>query len=154
MAATASDCVKVTIWGHSFIRRLRDYVTTTHPDHSHNLGITNYPCSITFQGTGGLTVSKARRQLCAIQSTHPDIVVLDLGSNDLCDPFMMVVDLVDSLFQLGQELLESGTRLVYFLPIIPRSRAPDTTYNTRVRDFNSIMKLACANHNHFHFWVS
>lgn len=154
MAASARGPVAVTVWGHSFVRRLRDHVAEHPrcPSYFYNLGITHYPCNVTFKGTGGLTLAKARKQLRSVCASNPEIVIIDIGSNDLCDPFVTVPELVDGVMALAQHLLDNGVRFVYFLPIIPRLRTPHSFYNTIVQHYSTVMKMHCQNHDSLHFW--
>ena len=69
------------------MRRLKDFAAQNHSNGPYdlNLGLSNV-CSIVFLGIGGRTVDKLiRNDLDKIRSAAPNIVVLELGSNDLCD---------------------------------------------------------------------
>ena len=73
---------RVLILGHSFVRRLREFLAS-HVSLNTNFLITE-DCEIKWHGTGGRTVSKARAfDLGIMESFRPDIVILQLGSNDL-----------------------------------------------------------------------
>ena len=85
--AAANEKPRVLVLGHSFVRRLREFAAQNHSGGPYdlNLGLSNI-CSIIFHGIGGRTVDKMiKNDLDKIRSAAPNIVVLELGSNDLCD---------------------------------------------------------------------
>ena len=85
--AAANEKPRALVLGHSFVRRLKDFAAQNHSDGPYdlNLRLSNV-CSIIFLGIGGRTVDKLiRNDLDKIRSAAPNIVVLELGSNDLCD---------------------------------------------------------------------
>ena len=74
--------VWVLILGHSFICLLREFLASCISLNTSFL-ITE-DCEIKWHGTGGRTVSKTRTfDLGIVESFRPDIVILQLGSNDL-----------------------------------------------------------------------
>ena len=85
--AAANEKPRALVLGHSFVRRLKEFAAHNHSDGTYdlNLGLSNV-CSVIFHGIGGRTVDKMiRNDLDKIRSAAPNIVVLELGSNDLCD---------------------------------------------------------------------
>ena len=73
---------RVLILGHSFIHRLKDFIAS-HPDLNANFFIAE-ACEIIWHGVGGRTITKARAfDLPVVESFLPQIVILQLGSNDL-----------------------------------------------------------------------
>ena len=68
---------KVMILGHSFVRRLNS-------DLSQNFDFKVKECSVRLFGTGGRTVKKVRQHdMRLIEKFDPDILILELGTNDL-----------------------------------------------------------------------
>ena len=73
---------RVLILGHSFIRRLKDFIASL-PDLNANFLIAE-ACEIKWHGVGGRTIAKARAfDLPVVESFLPQVVILQLGSNDL-----------------------------------------------------------------------
>ena len=69
--------------GHSFIRRLRDFIVKNAPDYHLNLNLTD---SVTVQlhGVGGRTIAEVRQfDLGEVIRFRPDIVFRQIGTNDL-----------------------------------------------------------------------
>jgi len=76
---------KVLILGHSFVRRFQFFLyeglhSRTFP------GLDLSSVEIKFLGIGGRTVAKILAfDLDHVRALRPDIVVLEIGSNDLCE---------------------------------------------------------------------
>ena len=108
------------ILGHSFVRRLqRDLLNHFDPraDLSFNLEGT---AAVNFHGVGGRTVSKIRDlDLPAVERMAPDVVILEIGTNDLTDKGPEVVgSAIDDLVRL---LVGSyAIRVVCVCHVIPR----------------------------------
>ena len=86
--AAANEKPRALVLGHTFVRRLKEFAAHNHSDGTYDLklGLSNV-CSVIFHGIGGQwTVDKMiRNDLDKIRSAAPNLVVLELGSNDLCD---------------------------------------------------------------------
>ena len=74
---------RVLVLGDSFIRRLREFVLGAPINFSVNFHLTH--CAvIKWHGIGGRTSTKMiQYDLHVIESFNPDIVIIQLGSNDL-----------------------------------------------------------------------
>lgn len=72
--------VKVLIIGHSFIRRLETYVGQ---EHIANLGLDPAKCTVRLVGFPGLNIGGLRSALRRQLRWGPDIVIMQIGSNDL-----------------------------------------------------------------------
>ena len=101
---TVTPTPRVLILRHSFIRRLQKFM-------EHHIGYLDLSLQITasadiaWHGIGGRTVAKTVKfNLHVVRSTRPDIVIAQLGTNDL--PFQ-------SPLQVGSELEEFGRLLHY-----------------------------------------
>ena len=76
---------RVLILGHSFIRRLRDLITRSH-GFSAQLGIQSPDFICKWHGVGGRTIAKVLQyDLGVVRDFGPDIIILQLGTNDLVD---------------------------------------------------------------------
>ena len=74
---------RVLVLGDSFIRRLRLFLS--HDSHHFSVDFKlSHRAFITWHGVGGRTVSKTLQfDLNVIESFRPEIVIMQLGSNDL-----------------------------------------------------------------------
>ena len=74
---------RVLILGHSFIRRLHEFVRL--PALREDFDVTT-PMNLRWHGIGGRTVAKViRYDLEIVRQFSPDIVILQLGTNDISD---------------------------------------------------------------------
>ena len=133
----------IVIVGHSFVRRLGDYLRRTYGQYF-NMGLDFDRAFVTFLHQGGLTAAGARRNFVDhIISLGPDIVYIELGSNDLCHPRLSPQDVGDCLQDLANDLIQRGVHFVMLGQVVMRAdRAiPRATrsYNTKVRHFNAYM---------------
>ena len=73
----------VLILGHSFIRRLQDFIIKNSPTYKLNLNI-NTSVIIHWHGVGGRTIEKVRRfDLTEVERFKPDVAFLQIGTNDV-----------------------------------------------------------------------
>ena len=82
---------RVLILGHSFIRRLHDFIESDsgHLDLTFHLSAS---ALISWHGIGGRTIAKTVKfDLHILHSFRPDIVIVQLGTNDLtsCPPLQV-----------------------------------------------------------------
>ena len=76
---------RVLILGHSFIRRLHELVRLPTNALREDFDITT-PMNLRWHGVGGRTVAKViRYDLEIVRQFSPDIVILQLGTNDISD---------------------------------------------------------------------
>lgn len=142
---TSDTKPRALVLGHSFVRRQREFI-------NRNLQVGNFNrnlrlsrvCDITFMGIGGRTVDKMiRYDLDAIRGTAPKIVVLELGSNDLCDRDCDAETTALAIVALAELLLKDlGLHFIVLCEVIPRQRQPFEGYNERVVSMNKHLKEA------------
>ena len=77
-----SQPLKVSVYGHSFVRRLSEFVQSD-SDHM-NLGLDFATFEIGFYGQGGLSLNHRLLESFDESLRGSDILFVDLGSNDLC----------------------------------------------------------------------
>ena len=76
---------RVLVLGDSFIRRLRLFLSRDSHHFSFDFKL-SHRAFIKWRGVGGRTVSKTLQlDLNVIESFRPEIVIMQLGSNDLTD---------------------------------------------------------------------
>ena len=100
----------VLLIGHSFIRRLRDWAVE---ESINNLNI-DYRMKIHWVGIGGAvihTMSSPKslwRQLQSVTNFQAKIVLVDIGSNDLCQADVSPASLVHAIGQFVTQCLNLG----------------------------------------------
>ena len=75
---------KVLILGHSFLRRIHVFLHQSHDRRT----VPNFDlplADLSFIGIGGRTVPKTLQfDIAKVKALQPEIIILELGSNDLC----------------------------------------------------------------------
>ena len=155
----AGSSPKVLILGHSFVKRLfRDLGRGFDPRVDANFGLKGF-ASVKLWGIGGRTVEKLRFfDLETIRSYAPDILILEIGTNDL--PFLspeVVGSAIDDLVRLILD--QFGVRVIGWCCVIPRgiSYAEATLFDQRAKVLNnyvdvvlgSIPSVFCWRHREF-----
>jgi len=75
------------------------------------------------------------------KSTAPNVVVLELGSNDVCDSSCDAATTALSLVALTELLLsEFAIQFIVVCQILPRKRQPFEGYNDRVSQVNTLVR--------------
>jgi hypothetical protein len=150
------DPLQVSLIGHSFIRRLRDFMADNSDSANQNLGLyrDQYEVSCVARGRGGLTVNK----LCSRQFTQfsrcPDIVFLQIGGNDLVCDSPNIPKLDRDIISYASYLKDGcGVRHVIIGQVLRRDPRRSTwTFNEDVVRLNLSLASACAELAHIFFW--
>ena len=71
------------IIGHSFVRRLCEYVRSPRHDFDADLGLQAQYKHVFYHGIGGLTLSKLFHEIPLVRELAPRVVIIDIGTNDL-----------------------------------------------------------------------
>ena len=124
--------VNVIVFGHSFVRRLNDLLLSE--VELYNMGLNTTQFSVKCIGMGGLRLSHRRRLHSADRIlTGQDFVIVDIGSNDLCDsntiPEQFALDIVSYCCFLVTGL---DVKRVAISQILPRLIEPFPGYNENV----------------------
>lgn len=112
---------------------------------------------IKIDGWSGETLQnlKTRRSFWrAIKTEKPSIVVIMVGSNDLCDYKMQIEMLSGQLINLAGSLKGRGVKRVIFAPILPRFRTPFNGYNKKVHQCNLQLQAIAKVSKHVQSFVS
>ena len=139
------------VLGHSFVRRLKAFSNKNRSSRNLNLEDT---CRVFLSGIGGRTVDKLIQfDLAKLHVLQPNVVVLEIGSNDLCDissdPETIgstIITLIDSL------RVEFSVDWVVVCQILPRKNQPYPEYNSAVSSLNSWLKKYAINNRACHIW--
>ena len=141
--AAATPTPRVLVLGHSFVRRLQEFAAQTRSGGTYDLNLElSRVCSVFFHGIGGRTVDKTiKYDLAKIRSTAPNIVILELGSNDLCDKDSDPESIALSIVALA-ELLRTDLKLrfVVVCEVIARLKEPFCGYNQKAAQTNGHLR--------------
>ncbi|XP_061190550.1 uncharacterized protein LOC133198476 [Saccostrea echinata] len=132
--------MKLVVLGHSFVSRLEDFVNSS-PDNrvTKNLNLSLEEIHVSYAGFRGATLSKVRAQgLRYVRLFHPDVVVLQVVSNDLCDPTKSVSDVFKQLidFVISLRYAESVKHVVILQTLQRRPPSYRIRYEVDTQWFN------------------
>ena len=135
--------LKCLILGHSFVRNLKNFIGSNLSSYKYTLKLDPKEVMIQFAGKPGANIKSLKElQLGDVQDFEPELVILDIGTNDLClttcDPVKLssaIVGLVDSL------ITDFNVKHVVVLQILHRFRPLRPIRPTRrqvnIEQFNS-----------------
>ena len=150
----ASTVPKVLFLGHSFVKRLSpDMSKGSNPQLDSSFGLVG-TAVVQLAGLGGRTVDKLRRfDLDITTASRPDIVVLEMGTNDLSSVEPEVVgsaidDLVQFLFG------HFSVRMICWCCVIPRaiSHVDAGLFHQRAKILNNYVKVVLDHLPGFFCW--
>ena len=101
-------------------------------------------CEVEIFRTGGRTVDKTIRfDLDAVRGTAPNVVVLEMGSNDACEKGSDADTIASSLVTLPELLIrECKLQFTVVCQILPRKHPPLEEYKDRVHQINALVSEA------------
>lgn len=154
--------VKVKIMGHSFVSRLQHFIRLSHA-YNANLNLDNSLCNISYSALPGGTIKKFRdSQMPILMNSHVDVVVIQIGSNDLCKLSLDPRSLSANIINLVRDLhVQSGVTNVVVMQIlhrhIPRNPAKSrgldvVNYNQRVDVLNGLLSESLRDISYALFW--
>ena len=119
------NTANILILGHSFVRRLQTFLTEHHDRRAtHNMNLPHE--NISFLGIGGRTVSKMLSfDLDKIKAFQPKVIILELGTNDLCVVVQRPESVGSDIEHLVQVLHDHcGEEFIMVCLVIYRSAIP------------------------------
>ena len=129
------SCPRIQIFGHSYVRRLKDYIKQ-----SDNLTFSlnlQQPTLVQYSGFPGASVDRLQQNLDVIQDFQPNLVILIIGTNDLCSPTTTPEQLAADIAKLANNIICIGVSRVLVLPILYRqSSQRPSRYHVDIPWFN------------------
>lgn len=161
MAAVQSPVCKIQIFGHSYVKRLKQFIGES-SQFRFNLQL-NSPTMVQYSGFPGATVDTLLRNLECISDFEPDYVILLIGTNDIYrqtntpeSVANSVIDMVNTLYASTQ------VRCVIVMPVFHRQHSSRTSrwpvdpvwFNSRVDKLNILLssKLTSLPDGRARFW--
>ena len=143
--------MNVLIVGHSFVRRYRDYLNHKSGSQNNYNNCVGLPCeNIYIAGKGGLKANKDGLNLISAKTkqVNPDIVVIELGTNDLAIEAKDELDQVNTtlhyLFYICKQLFALGVQKIVLCKIIARRRLRGNTtqaeFDRKQQHHNSLLQ--------------
>ena len=97
--------------GHSFIRRLRDFLAHSRTNGNAfgaDLDLRDDFRTVIFHGVGGMTLDQLRAETDLIKETAPQALVIQIGTNDLAHTKCNPVELANDIIKFAQMLVFRG----------------------------------------------
>ena len=144
------------LFGHSFPARLARAAHSRRQPAANFIGVGTH-CDLVIEGHPGLTFSRIfdnlphyMSKMCAM--TRIDVLCIDIGTNDLCEPANTPEQVVQKMFKFLESLEENRIhpRCIVVLSVLQRSKISRSgqisvsTFNHRVRRFNAQLGRALA----------
>jgi lysophospholipase L1-like esterase len=131
--------IKTLVVGHSFVKRAQSYAEVNNLD---NINLPAAYHDVVLLGKGGAHIRDIIR-MCETRVVKPDLVLLDIGTNDL-ESLKHPLTLAQDLVSVAKTILTQGTKRVVIMGALYRTiqgkhGAPDH-FNARVRAFNSSLQ--------------
>ena len=142
----------VCVWGHSFVRRMHVLIENGRLPRNLSFDVSEF--DILVEGFGGLTLTHRRLHSrdSSLQDRH--LVILDIGSNDLCDRSVVPEQFALNLMSYASFLITGlDVRSVVILQLLPRGIEPYAGYNRRVISANvALQALVKTTDFSIYFW--
>jgi len=134
---------RVIIFGHSYVRRLNDFINSSTRFGHYRPGLTGTnlqlaQCCVSFLGVSGLNLTRIQQSdnlLAEIAAFRPDLIILQIGGNDLCKSFNSAGAVASDILKLASFLHQCNQCRVFISQLIPRFNCP-AYYNSKVQDCN------------------
>jgi hypothetical protein len=135
---------RIVLMGHSFLTRLGDYMHNN-LGRFNNFGMEHYQAQIYNIAVGGRTAQKCRNlDLGTMTKYLPDIVYLEIGTNDLSPKEAKCEVVSAQIHELCNDILGLGPKLVVVGQIIKRTQRGiprrNNSFNDKVITTNKITK--------------
>ena len=147
---------KVLILGHSFVSRFKTFVYQGGDRRVKRDLHLSRSARVFFQGVGVRTVDKLRAlDLHDVRRLKPDIVILEIGSNDLCQ-LGVKPETVGSKIEALVHILQNQCHVNYIMvcQVINRTAIPREVplYNERVALLNQYLSVVLETLDFVQFW--
>ena len=137
--------VRVLIVGHSFVRRIDQFLSQKYIGFNHNFTLDRSLQHVKLVGKGGASVDDILPMFLANIDFSPQIVVIDIATNDLHSNTLPPHKLAQQVFNITKRLISRhGVQRVIVLEALPRTQfglygAPPS-FNTKVAQYNTMIK--------------
>ena len=136
---------RILVIGDSHVARLSEFLLSTPRDYEELVSLDmGLGADIVFHGVGGRTTAKMGRcDLQSVRDLDPNVIILMVGGNDLCDSHASPLRTASDIHDLAVTLVNMGRcRHVFACSIPPRATYPDVLppFPNRVFQCNNILR--------------
>ena len=126
--STSTDRLTLLIVGHSFVRRIQQQVCPGDPTQCYycpDLLLSHMFEKVVFLGKGGLTLDGLLREFGAVRAEAPNVVLIDIGTNDLCNGCVAE--------ELAEVIVAFARTLTTILSVLKCSDLPYSNTDTKIQ---------------------
>lgn len=127
---------EVMVFGHSYIRRLKEFCLA---EGKSNMGFRTDEVEVEMVGFGGMKFPKTWDGVSIARQYEPDVMIVQVGGNDLGSPNSSPQALVTEIIEFGSLLVSSGVKTVRICQLLPRLRCR-AGYNDDVETTNNMLE--------------
>ena len=137
--------VKILYFGHSFVQHMQDYMAAL-PYYMGNFGLPFNEASVYFKSMSGAPVERLRKKhnLNLVNRMQPEIVMLEIGTNDLSEPEKSPRYVHDQVLELVREILDCRVRKVVVNQVVRRGKkgliGKDQDFEEKIHSYNHMME--------------
>ena len=137
--------VKVLYYGHSFVQHMQDYMAAL-PYYMGNFGLDFNEASVYYKSLSGASVDRLRKKhnINFINRMQPEILVLEVGTNDLSEPEKTARYVHDKVLDLVRDILDCRVRMVIVSQVVMRGEkgliGKDPDYEEKMYAYNHMME--------------
>ena len=147
------------LFGHSFVKRLKRKRGS-----QFKIELQSKVVPVTCIGEGGLTLSRIRarprKYYEYLRQANPLVLIIDLGTNDLCSKNVNPNQVHSSLCDFVYELPKRGINpeVIVFLPVLPRTgglrggQVSLEEFNDRAERFNDLIQQSTFVEDQWWLW--
>ena len=149
--------VKILYYGHSFVQHLQDYMASL-PYYMGNLGLPFNEGTVHYKSLSGATVERLRKKhnLDLVNRMQPEILVLEVGTNDLSELDKTPQYVHDQVLELVRELLDCRIRKVVVSQVVMRGKkgliGKDQDYEEKMHAYNHRIEATLKHLPRTAFW--
>ena len=143
----SSEPVCVWFWGHSYINRLERFCIDNHETHG-NLALVPESHLIFYKSRPGGYASQLKGDMKIVRQVDAELVIIDIGSNDIDASSVPPDVLAKQIFADAQELLKKfpQVKVVVILEILFRSMKgkyplQNKDFTADAHRYNNMMKI-------------
>ena len=149
-AASRSHPHRILILGHSYVRRLKEFVNSCNLTKvTPNFGLDSERFVIHYEGYGGADIGRIHAQLYrVVNQFQPDLVILQVGSNDISNANKDPAILADKLTDLANRLhFQFHVRKVVISELFFRNKWRGGNFNDVTKEINNCLRAKIPAHS-------
>ena len=152
-----TSAVKILYYGHSFVGHFQDYLASL-PLYMNNFGLQPYEGIVYYKSVSGATVDRLvkKSNLNKINKMNAEVVVLEVGTNDLAKEEKSAREVCEQVINLTREILDCRVREVIISQVVLRGdeglKKARSDFTDKVYAYNHMVEGALSFLPRASFW--